>query len=350
MIQPTVRVLCTAVPHLPLLFVWRDSGVTQRQGFELAVDVPAGGGAGQFRIPMNDCADMLLAGTYDFLSGLHQQTYIYRARGDKRLVYVAQGQNTWAGRVVATPEIGSAEDLAGKRFLVTSAVPCVFGNLEHCLTLAGVDLERVQFVEMARRGADHCRQAVEAVARGEAAATHVDVPFDKLAERYGLRSLPVPTVPVVHNLTLCGNREWIVQHEETTLAVLRSLIDAIHFFKTERSRVCEILERTLAPLIGIETPAEIEYLQEDWAGLLCARPYPHPLAVWNVYHLLAEHEPSMAFIGPFEVWDTSYLRTIDDSGYIDELYGGAARALSPPVTPSISWARARVVSRVGAAS
>jgi len=35
------------------------------------------------------------------------------------------------------------------------------------------------------------------------------------------------------------------------------------------------------------------------------------------------------------VWDTSYLRDIDNSGYIDEIYGGPQAAQNPPVNVAI---------------
>jgi hypothetical protein len=116
---------------------------------------------------------------------------------------------------------------------------------------------------------------------------------------------------------------------------LRSMIDVIHFWKTQRSRVCEILERTVAPLIGIEGDDEIEHLQASWAELLSPKPYPHPLAIWNVYNLDVAPDPESNFIGPMEIWDTSLLRTIDDEGYIDELYGGIKEARNPAVNPVI---------------
>jgi hypothetical protein len=115
-------------------------------------------------------------------------------------------------------------------------------------------------------------------------------------------------LPVIHNATICVNREWALQNEETVLAFLRSMIDAIHFFKTRKSRSCEILQETLAPLVGIEGDDGIEHLHQTWSDLLSSKPYPHPLAVWNVYNL---------------------------ESYIDELYGGSRAAASPPVNPVI---------------
>jgi hypothetical protein len=88
-------------------------------------------------------------------------------------------------------------------------------------------------------------------------------------------------------------------------------------------------------IAGLQGPDEIEHLQASWAQLLSPKPYPHPLAVWNVYNLDVAHDPSVNFIGPFEIWDISLLRDIDDSGYIDELYGEAENAANPPVNIAI---------------
>lgn len=39
-----------------------------------------------------------------------------------------------------------------------------------------------------------------------------------------------------------------------------------------------------------------------------------------MYNLDVAHNPKVNFIGPFETWDTHYLRQIDDSRFIDRLY------------------------------
>jgi len=335
MVKPKMKMLCSDFSHMALHYIWRDSGVTQKHGFDLQVDIAGMEIAGQPWIGMGDRAPMLLDGTYDFLSGLHHETYIYRARGDKRLMYLAQAQNDWDDRIVASPDIKSAKDLEGKKVIFTSSAPCVLGNLKHSLQLGGADLERIDFVTLEEPKQTVCRSAVDAVAQGKAAAASIDIPFDKQGEKRGLHRLTVPTVPVIHNATMCANREWVEKNEDSALAFLRSMIDAIHFFKTQKSKVCEILEREMAPLAGIDGSDEIEHLQDSWAALLSPKPYPHPLAVWNVYNLDVAHDPKVNFIGPFEIWDTSLLRDIDDSGYIDDLYGGATKAANPAVNIAI---------------
>lgn len=335
MVKPVVRMLASDISHMPLHFVWRDSGVTKRHGFELQVDVTGFPIPGQPLIGFPDRAPKLLAGEYDFLSGLHIEPYEYRARGDKRFVYLAQAQNDWDDRLVATQEIRTPRDLEGQRVIVTALAPCVYGNLRHALQVGGADLSRIEFVPITELHQKGRHAAVELVARGEAVAAGVDSPFDRRGEKRGLHRLEVPSIPVIHNATMCANRDWVRDNEDTTLSFLRSMIDAIHFFKTEKSRVCEILDRTLAPLLQLEGPDEVEALQETWAALLSPKPYPHPLAVWNVYNLDVANNPDVNFIGPFEIWDTSYLRAIDDSEYIDELYGGSLEAQNPAINVAI---------------
>jgi hypothetical protein len=185
----------------------------------------------------------------------------------------------------------------------------------------GVDTAAVEYIYPRAAGIRDLYQVVQKVARGELDAANVDIPFDLQAKKLGLRVIAIPAVPVIHNTTVCANTEFVRRNEETVLAFLRALIEAIHFFKTEKQKVCGILSRELAPLIHLQGDDEVEYLHQEWSRLLNAKPYPHPLAIWNVYNLEVAHDPKVNFIGPLETWDTHYLRTIDDSGFIDALYG-----------------------------
>ena len=113
-----IRLLCSDISHMALLSVLRDSGVPQHHGFELDVDVatipPRDGRPVR---SMKQRATSLLAGEYEFLSGLHHETYIYRAQGDKRFVYLGQAQNDWDDRLIARSELREAKQLEGKKIL-----------------------------------------------------------------------------------------------------------------------------------------------------------------------------------------------------------------------------------------
>jgi NMT1/THI5 like len=315
-----IRLLCSAVSHMPLIFTLRDSGITEKYGFELEVDIAGFDRPGKSTRPMSERASLLLDGEYEFLSGLHHQTYVYRAKGDKRFVYLAQTQNSWDDRLIARSEISELKQLEGKKILNNgNPAPCVMGNLIEALRDAGVDASKIEFVSLEETEVKRYL-ALDMLARGAVDAADVDIPFDLIAKKKGLNVLELPDRPVIHNTTICASMDFVRRNEDRVIAFLKALLEAIHFFKTEPQKVCEILSRELAPLLHLQEEDEVEYLHQQWSRLLLAKPYPHPLAIWNVYNLDVANNPDVNFIGPLEIWDTHYLRQIDDSGFIDHLY------------------------------
>jgi hypothetical protein len=319
MLTRKLRLLSSHISHMPLLFTLRDSGVTEKEGFELELDIVNVSLGQKPARKMSDRVSCLLRGEYDFVSGLHHETYAHRAAGDKRLIYLAQTQNAWDDRLVTAPEIDHAKQLEGKRVL-TANVPCVFGNLRMALKEAGANPDKVEFIFSGGDTKHPSHIAIDMVARGEIDAANVDIPFDLQARKKGLHAMELPEIPVIHNTTISASTDFVRSNKEATLSFLKALARGIHFFKTEKEKVCEILTRELAPLIHLKSDDEVEYLHQQWSRLLCAKPYPHPLAVWNVYQLEVAHDAKLNFIAPWEIWDTHYLREVDDAGFIDELY------------------------------
>jgi ABC-type nitrate/sulfonate/bicarbonate transport system substrate-binding protein len=263
---------------MPLLLILRDSGVAEQEGFELEIDVVNVPVEGKPVRKMSDRAACLFLGEYDFVSGLHHETYAYRARGDRRLVYLAQTQNSWDDRLITRPDITHPQELEGRKIL-TARVPCVAGNLRRALREAGANPDKIEFVFSGGDTKHPSHIAVDMVANGDIDAANVDLPFDLQATKQGLNSIELPDIPVIHNTTICANTDFVHSHRDVVLAFLRGLIRAIHFFKSEKEKVCEILTRELASLIHLKGDDEVEYLQKQWSRLLCAKPYPHPMAV-----------------------------------------------------------------------
>ncbi|MFC8676958.1 ABC transporter substrate-binding protein [Streptomyces griseorubiginosus] len=335
MANTTVRMLCSDISHMAIGHVWRESGVTQKHGFDLVTHIANADVPGQPRVEMGERGPKVLSGEYDFMSGLHHETYAYRARGDKRFVYLAQAQNDWDDVLVASPAVDGLKGLEGKRVIVSTSAPCVYGNFRSALSHAGVDVDAVEFDVWKEQGTGVALRAVQAVLDGEADAADVDIPFDRYGTQRGLKVLGLPQMPVIHNTTICANREWVKQNEELTRSFLRSMIETIHFFKTRPKDVCDILQEHLAPQIGIEDPEDIAHLQRFWSQALSPKPYPHPLAIWNVYQLDTLKDERSNHIGPLEIWDTSYLRDIDDTDFVDSLYGGIKNTAAPAVNALI---------------
>src|SRR4051812_42014189 len=116
----TLDLLASDSSHLPFLFVFKESGVMEKYGYEIALHV-----VGDAKAPtMAHRAKLVLAGEIDFLSGLHHDTYRERAKGEKRLAYLAQAQNNWDDRLLGNPKIQSVQDLKGQRIICHTKAPC----------------------------------------------------------------------------------------------------------------------------------------------------------------------------------------------------------------------------------
>jgi hypothetical protein len=51
------------------------------------------------------------------------------------------------------------------------------------------------------------------------------------------------------------------------------------------------------------------------------RLYPAMDAITNVYQEALRQDPDAARINPLALWNLHYIRQIDDSGFVDALYG-----------------------------
>ena len=79
-VKPNVNMLCSHISHMAFLFVWRDSGVTQKHGFDLNVQTRLD----KWSDGIRDQSDSSFSGS-DFLRGanghdLHLSST--RERGD----------------------------------------------------------------------------------------------------------------------------------------------------------------------------------------------------------------------------------------------------------------------------
>ncbi len=311
----SLDLLASDPSHLPFLFVFKESRVMEKYGYEIDLHIVGGAKAPT----MAHRAKLALAGEIDFLSGLHHETYRERARGEKRLTYLAQAQNNWDDRLVASPEIKSIQDLKGRKIISHSKAPCVSGNLRAVLVESGLAAEEIN-IEAVDDCSGRFLNFVDDIASGKAAAALVDMPFDLYGIKKGLKVVSLPDRPVIHNTTLLATSDYIQNNEETVFAFLKGFIEALHFFKTEPAQVVAILKANLAKRYGLEEDEYYEHLQREWAKLLSMKPYPLPSAIQNVYDLDVGKDPKLRHIGPMEPWDLHYLKKIDDSGFIDKLY------------------------------
>jgi hypothetical protein len=93
-----------------------------------------------------------------------------------------------------------------------------------------------------------------------------------------------------------------------------SMVLAIHFAKTKRDKTEKILDNL--------NKKKGESFQYRTFERMPKKPYPDPQGVINAYELGCIKAPKARQVSPLALWDLHYLRELDNSGFINKLYGG----------------------------
>jgi ABC-type sulfate/molybdate transport systems ATPase subunit len=110
-------------------------------------------------------------------------------------------------------------------------------------------------------------------------------------------------------------------HEDEARSLIMAMIDGIHFFKTKKSDTLAIIKKHCTELLRIQDDEEWNCFYDAQAASLEAKPYPTLEAIQNVFALALKRDLEIKNFNPLALWDLHYLREIDDSGYINRLYG-----------------------------
>jgi ABC-type nitrate/sulfonate/bicarbonate transport system substrate-binding protein len=304
-----LRIIYRSNSHAPLWLVADKSGVWAKNGLD--VDTSP-------QLVREKAVEALKAGHVDLISGNHHNLYIRNAKGED-FVHLAQATNNWTeNKLVCHQPIRSVQDLRGKTIVADKLTSHAGLNIWLYLLQEGLDADRgdIKLVEMRGSSEDRWKRVVS----GEFDATFVTLPHDARAAKAGAHVVDVRAIPMIRGVTLTTTTSFVKSHEEEVQLLVRGFVDAIHFFLTRKDETLEILKENASPILHLETDAEVKRLYDEWAGSLERKPYPDIDAIANVFQLAVRRDPEIAGYNPLALWDTHYVRALDDSGYIDRLY------------------------------
>lgn len=305
-----LRIIYRSNSHAPLWLVAEKSGSWQKNGLD--VDSSP-------QLIREKAVEALKNGHVDLISGNHHNLYVRNAKNGEDFVHLAQATNNWTeNKLVVTPGIRSVQDLKGKRIVADKLTSHAGLNIWLYLKQEGLDVDRgdVELVEL--RGSSEERW--KGVVKGEFAGTFVTIPHDTRAAAAGAHVIEARAIPMIRGVTLTTTMSFVKGHEEEIRMLTRGFVDAIHFFITRKQETLEILKEHATPILKLQTDAEVETLYDEWAQSLERKPYPALDAIANVFQLAVRRNPEIAGYNPLALWDTHFVRELDDSGYIDSLY------------------------------
>jgi ABC-type nitrate/sulfonate/bicarbonate transport system substrate-binding protein len=308
--------------HLELLHVIAESGSWAKYGLDVAYDQ---------KISSADAHALVPTGEVEFVGGNHISPYGYRARGDG-WVYLGQTANEVANQLVvrADSEIYGVSDLREKVVGTRGTHPSLNDWLY--LRQRGLDLDRddVAIVDQWTTPANDPNQHSapsdeeeplwEWVRDKKVDATFIRPPSSLIAAQHGLRVIDIEPLPMIYFTTISSSLKFVERHPDIVDRFLKGTIEGIHFFKTQPEKTIKIMrERYTNEGVMDQEVATQSY--HALAQQLEPKLFPTMAAIYNVHQEAMRKDPDAKRVNPLELWDMHFLRKVDDSGFIAELYG-----------------------------
>jgi len=235
--------------------------------------------------------------------------------GSKDQVIVAINMNKVGGGIFSKSEIKTAEDLRGKTIGVSRAGSISEVILRYVLRAKlGLQPDRdVKFLVVGDPAV-----GLQALERGIVDATPITMPLPLIAAKMGFRELvnydalgitfPANTVTTL--------RQTIARRPDLIESFLKILIEGIYIFKTNKAKSLAVMKKNLAG-------ASDEILEETYrytASVLESQPNPSLEVIKSGLEILAYQYPQAKQTDPNPIIDTSFVRRLDQSGFIAGLY------------------------------
>jgi NitT/TauT family transport system substrate-binding protein len=218
--------------------------------------------------------------------------------------------------VFAAPEIKSPQELKGK--IVTGTRPGASADsaLRLYLRRAGLEPDReVIFISVG----ESQQGRLNALQRGMVSATVLAPPYSGMAKQLGFRELADLRKSDIEyaGSSIAGIGSYIKAHPQLVENFLKGYIESLNFFRTQK-------EKTLAGImkfLRMNDRARAEEGYDYYVDMMPVMPYPSPQGVRAVLQFLAPKQPKAATANPEEFYDVSYLRRIEESGFVKAFVG-----------------------------
>ncbi|OGQ83330.1 MAG: hypothetical protein A3F90_07840 [Deltaproteobacteria bacterium RIFCSPLOWO2_12_FULL_60_19] len=305
-----IRIYYRAPSHVPLWKVMEECGFLAEHGLEMDM--------GSLEGQRKRAAEGLKSGELDIVSGNHHNLYARCALNGDPYVHVAQSNNSWRENfLVMGKGVNGLADLKGKRVVMDDYDGHTGLNVWLYLHQHGLREGReVELVNGPKKGLERAKE----VMAGNYDATFIRSVDHLRARKLGARMIELPTMPMIEGVTLTTTKTYVESHQEEVRALIKALVDGIHYFKTRKPETLAIIKKHCQALLKMESDEEWKCFYDSQAGSLEPKPYPSVEAVQNVFALALKRDPQIEKFNPLTLWDLRYVREIDDSGYIDKLY------------------------------
>jgi ABC-type nitrate/sulfonate/bicarbonate transport system substrate-binding protein/LysM repeat protein len=317
--------------NIAALWVTQDKGFFRKYGMEIQAVLIESGTTTAQALVAGDIAFANVAGPPVIQSGL---------RGAD-LVIIAGVINTLVFQLYTDKNISRPDQLKGKSVGVTRFGSATDFAIRYALEKYGLDPNKdVAVLQLGNQTAQ-----LAALEAGRVQGAMLSMPTSLRAKKGGfpmLADLQMLGLEYQHT-SLATSRALLKAKPELARDFLRAYIEGIHYAKTHRKETIDVLAKYLRV-------DDKEVLDETYDTLVTTlmpeKPYPTIKGVQTILREFGTKDPAARAARPEQFVDSSLVKELDSSGFIDHLYKPAvAVAKSAPVKEAAAAAPTLAVSK-----
>ncbi len=288
-------------------WVARDSGIFAKNGLDVQLIFFTGGTTAILALVSGDVPITQVSGPGLVNSALAGSDAVFVAAGIISLNYVLMGK----------PGIKTAEQLKGGTVAISR-----FGSATDSIArfaLRRIGLTPGKDVTLVQVGSGPER--LSAALTGRVTASVINPPSSFIAEKRGLAVIAdVAKMGLVFQHTGAGTtRRFIKEHPDIVRRYVKAHVEAVHKMWTDKEATIKALSKYMGSGLERET-LEKSYDNVMTEALYPKKQYPSLEGLKTVIEDVAERDPRAKSAKPEQFVDFTFIKELDQSGYIDGLY------------------------------
>ena len=292
-------------PYQAVVIIAQQAGLFRKNGLDVSLIFVAGGSLGIQAMVGGDVPMTQADGSASVAASL----------AGVDVVMIASFLNTFPYSLVSLPEIKTVEQLKGGKIAISR-----FGSATDLgvrMALAKLGLNPEKDVTLLQVGAQTAR--VAGLQSKAVQATIITPPFTLTARKQGYNVLiDMAQLNIPYQLTaLVTSRAYVKSQPDVVMAVMKSVAEGIHFYKTQKEPSIKILSKYLQTT---DREALEETYREVSLKVVPEKPYPTLSGIQTILDELGTKNSKAKAAKPEDFVDMSFVKRLDDEKFFDRLY------------------------------
>ncbi|HLQ33646.1 MAG TPA: ABC transporter substrate-binding protein [Chloroflexota bacterium] len=218
--------------------------------------------------------------------------------------------------LVANPDITRPEELRGKTVAVTRVGSSDDFMLRQALTNWGLQPDVDVKITSVPATQGRVASFTQGLVQGVMAGVTEELPLTRAGGHVLIRTadLGLP----YQAAGLASTRDYVQAHPDITSRVVKAMTQGVHRYKTDKP----FAEKMLSKYIKLDDPAALDANYKAYVDVFPRAPAPTLEGMQQVAKELAAGGQSAPAAGVAAMVDPSFVRQLEDSGFIRQLYGG----------------------------